>query len=274
MNILAFQITPSEDIPFLTQASTLDELTQELPQGFYTTFSTLEHGTKVFGLHAHLQRLYIPARELAILTPLNEPALRNRIAELVKLNLPKESRVRVILTKSDGSLYLGIQSFDGHPKEIYENGVKVVTAELTRRTPLLKDTGFITTSLAERERIGHDIFEVLLTRDGRIFEGMTSNFYAIRGKTLITAKHGILHGVTRQLVLRLARGQGMIMEYREPLIDEKMNEAFLTSSSRGIVPIISIDERMVGQGRVGRVTKQLSAAYEAYVQDKSEQIIM
>jgi branched-chain amino acid aminotransferase len=274
MKILAFQITPLEDIPFQTQASTLDEMTRELPEGFYTTFSTLDHGTKVFGLHAHLQRLYIPAADLGINIEIREPALRNKIAELAKLNFPSESRIRVILTKNEGLLYIGIQLFEKLSQEIYENGVKVVTTQLVRRSPLIKDTNFISTSLAEREKISQDVFEVLLTRDGKILEGMTSNFYAIRGKTLITAKHGILHGVTRQLILRLARGQGMIMEYHAPDINEKMNESFLTSSSRGVVPIIAIDERVVGQGRVGRVTKQLSASYEAYVKDKSESIIL
>ena len=101
---------------------------------------------------------------------------------------------------------------------------------------------------------------------------MTSNFYVIKGKTLVTAQRGILLGVTRRVILRLARGQGMSIEFRAPNIHEKFDEAFLTSSSRGVVPIISIDNKPVGQGRVGKWTKMLSLAYQDYVEERSEQI--
>jgi branched-subunit amino acid aminotransferase/4-amino-4-deoxychorismate lyase len=90
---------------------------------------------------------------------------------------------------------------------------------------------------------------------------------------LITAQDGILLGVTRHAILRLARGQGMLIEYRAPKIGEKFDEAFLTSSSRGVVPIVSIDNKPVGQGRVGKWTQMLSKVYQAYVEERSEKII-
>ena len=102
---------------------------------------------------------------------------------------------------------------------------------------------------------------------------MTSNFYAIKGKTLVTAQDGILLGVTRHVILGLARGEGMSIEYRAPKVNEKFDEAFLTSSSRGVVPIISIDNKPVGQGRVGKWTKMLSKAYQAYVEERSEKLV-
>ena len=117
------------------------------------------------------------------------------------------------------------------------------------------------------------MFEILLTNNGKILEGMTSNFYAIKGKTLVTARSGILLGVTRRAVLRLARGEGMSIEYRSPKVGEKFDEAFLTSSSRGVVPIVSIDNQPVGQGKVGKWTKILSKAYQAYVEKRSEKIV-
>lgn len=273
MKVIAFQITPSKNIQIQTQASALDEMTRELPQGFYTTFSTLSHGTKVLGLHAHLQRLYVPAREQDIKPSIGEITLRSRIAELAKLNLPKESRIRLILTKNNGMIYIGIQPFERLSKSIYENGVRVITADAVRQAPRVKDTGYISSSIAQRKQVGKDIFEVLLIKQGRIFEGMTSNFYAIKGRTLVTAQRGILLGVTRRVVLRLARGQGISIEYRSPSINEHYDEAFITSSSRGVVPVVSIDQMTVGQGRVGRFTKQLSAGYEAYVLAKAESIL-
>ena len=272
MSIITFQITSSGNIPFQTQAKTLDEMTRELPQGFYTTFSTLSHGTKVLGLHAHLQRLYVPAAESGVIPSIPVETLQTRIAWLAKLNLPKESRIRLILTRNNGAVYVGIQPFEPIPQEIYQSGVKVVTAEMVRQSPRVKDTGFISSSVEQRRQVGLDVFEVLLTKNGRVLEGMTSNFYAVKGKTLVTAQSGILPGVTRRVILRLARGQGMSIEYRAPFLNEKFNEAFLTSSSRGVVSIVSIDNKSVGQGSVGKWTKILSKAYQAYVEERSERI--
>ena len=275
MSILAFKIDTMGNLPIQTSAKTLDEMTRDLPQGFYTTFSTLSHGTKALGLHAHLQRLYVPALEQGLVPSVNEPALRAGIAELAKANLPKESRIRLILTKNEGAVYAVIQLFERLSKQVYENGVKVISVELARQSPRVKDTGFISSSSEERKYVGRDVFEVLLTKNGKILEGMTSNFYAIKGKTLVTAQRGILLGVTRRVILRLAGGQGMSIRvaYRAPGINEKFDEAFLTSSSRGIVPIVRIDKNSVGQGRVGKWTKMLSKAYQAYVEERSEKIV-
>jgi branched-chain amino acid aminotransferase len=201
-------------------------------------------------------------------------SLRFRIAEFAKLNLPKESRIRLILTKTDGAVYAGVQPFDPLPRSIYENGVNVISVELARQSPRVKDTGFISSSVDQRSYVGRDVFEILLTKNGKILEGMTSNFYAVIGNTLVTAQSGILLGVTRRVILKLARGQGMSLhvEYRAPKINEKFDEAFLTSSSRGVVPIVSIDNKSVGQGRVGKRVEMLSQAYQTYVEERSEKI--
>ncbi|MBC7878462.1 MAG: aminotransferase class IV family protein [Anaerolineales bacterium] len=273
MKIIAYHLAKTGNIPFETQATTLDEMTRELPQGFYTTFGTLSHGTTVLGLKLHLQRLYKPAQEYDLTPAVDEPTLRNRIAQIAKSNLPKESRIRLILTKNKGEVYIGAQPFEPLSKKIYENGVKVITTELVRQVPRVKDTGFISSSIAQRGQVEGDVFEILLTKNGQALEGMTSNFYIIKGKTLVTAKHGILPGVTRRAILRLARGQGMSIEYRWPRLDEKFDEAFITSSSRGVVPIISIDNMLVGDGKVGVWVKTLSQAYQVYVGERSEKII-
>jgi len=273
MTITATQITPSGNTPVQTQANTLDEFTRELPQGLYTTFSTLSHGVRVLGFHAHLERLYVPAAELSISPAVDAETLRSRIAVLVKINQPGESRVRLILTKNNGNIFICIQPFEPLPKTVYEDGVKVITVEMARQTPRLKDTGFISDSIEQRKQVGKDAFEVLLTKSGCVLEGMTSNFYAVNGSKLITARRGILFGVTRRVILRLARGLGMSIEYRAPALNEKMTEAFLTSSSRGVVPIVSIDGRLVGKGKVGQWAGMLSKAYQAYVEERSEKII-
>jgi branched-chain amino acid aminotransferase len=273
MNIHAFQITTSKTIPLKLNASSLDGITSQLSQGFYTTFSTLADGTRVLGLKTHLQRLYLPASVLNLHPPVHERELRNRIAKLVQANLPGESRVRLILTKNKGQLFVAIQPFEPLAESIYVHGVKVITTRISRHDPRIKDSGFISESAEQRKQLSRDVFEILLTKNEKIPEGMTSNFYAVKGRTIVTASRGILLGVTRSALLKVARGQGMSIEYRAPRLNEKFNEAFLTSSSRGVVPIISIDEKPVGQGRVGKWTKILSKAFQAYVTERSEKIL-
>jgi len=273
MSISAYHLTRQGAKEIATQASTLDELSREFPEGFYTTFSTLSAGTRVFGLSSHLDRLYRPAALQKIVPSVDESTLRESIFEIARSNLPGESRIRLILPKNSGDIYIAAQPFQALPSSIYERGVQVITAALARRSPRIKDTGFIAASEQQRRWIDSSrIFEILLTKNGRILEGMTSNYYAIKRNTLLTAQRGILLGVTRRVILRLARGRGMTVVYRALKINEKVDEAFLTSSSRGVVPIVSIDHVMVGEGRVGEWTKTLSKQYRSYVEAHSERI--
>jgi len=231
--------------------------------------------------------------------------LRKQIADLARSLLPRESRIRLVLTKDTGDVYIGIQPLIPPAPEVYRDGVHVITAEMARHDPRIKGTDFITQSAEQRKLVKGDVYEILMVNDGKILEGMTSNFYAVRSViasraldlaakqshnssarllravdhhprndiTLITAQKGILLGVTRRAVLRLARGEGMSIEYRSPRVDENFNEAFLTSSSRGVVPIVKINDKPVGQGRAGAWTKSLSLAYQAYVEKRSEKIV-
>ena len=277
MTIQAFRIRSDGNIPIPNPASSLDLVTGALPQGFYTTFSTLAHGTRVLGLQAHLDRLYHPAKELKLHPVVTESILRQRIAEIVKDNLPHESRVRLILAKDSGEIFIVVQFFKSLPESVYADGVRVITSTVERADPRIKGTDFIIKSAEQRKLVGKDIFEILLTHNDRILEGMTSNFYGVlsprKDGKIVTAQKGILLGVTRRTVLRIARGQGMSIEYRSPRVSEKFDEAFLTSSSRGVVPIVSIDDVPVGQGRVGEWAKILSKTYQAYVQERSEKIL-
>src|SRR5689334_18264061 len=116
MPIQVFQIVENTNIPLNIRASSLDEMTRQLPAGFYTTFTTLGGGTKVLGLKAHLGRLYGPARATRLKPAVDQNTLRERIAGLAQENAPRESRVRMILSKENGTLYLGLQPFEPLPE--------------------------------------------------------------------------------------------------------------------------------------------------------------
>lgn len=185
-----------------------------------------------------------------------------------------EARVRIMQTKSR-EVYIAIEPLKPLPREVHENGVRVETTTIRRSDPRAKSTAFIGQSDEERKNIAKEgIFEALLVKNGRILEGMTSNFFYFFGDVLLTAQRDVLLGVTRRTVIRAARGRGVEVRYSPLKLSQlpAVREAFITSSSRGIVPVVQIDEVTVGEGRVGEVTKQLSAAYEAYVLRRAERI--
>ena len=255
----------------LPDTSSLDAITRHLPQGFYSTFRTFDGGRRALGLRAHLQRLYQPAVLQQIKPAVPADVLRRHLAEILG-EYPGEARVRAIMTRS-GQVYIALEPLKPLPTEIYLHGVKVVTTDVQRESPRLKSTAFITASESTRAQIAaSEIFEALLVRNEFILEGMTSNFFYVKNGELGTARNNILLGVTRRTVLRVARGSGVSILYR-PLKREQvpaLDEAFLTSSSRGIVPIVQVDNMRVGEGRPGAVTKKLSNAYNQYVVSHAE----
>ncbi|HSL42721.1 MAG TPA: aminotransferase class IV [Anaerolineales bacterium] len=258
----------------LEDQSSLDSITRQLPDGYYSTFRTFDGGRRVLGLDAHLRRLYEPVSAPDV----DEVSLRRQLRALLEPDRPGEARVRLVMTKQ-GEAYIAIEPLKTLPREVYENGVRVETTELHRQHPRLKSTTFIARSDPKRKHIAQEgVFEALLVKDGKILEGMTSNFFYVsraeRGEILCTARDDILLGVTRQTVIGIAQGRGLEVKH-QPLQRDQLSaaaEAFITSSSRGIVPVIQIDHVTVGEGRPGPITKELMESYESYVIEHSEEI--
>lgn len=257
----------------LPDMSNLDAITRQLPQGFYTTFRTYNGGKHVLGLRSHFKRLYQPAAAQGIDPTLPDGDLRRNLVDIMQA-YPGEGRVRLILT-NQGQVYIAVEPLKSLPPEIYLHGVKVMTTDIERQDPRLKSTSFISASQGARSKIAErKVFEALLVRNGAILEGMTSNFFYVKEGKLGTARHGILLGVTRRTVLRVARGRGVEIVYKPLKLDDvpAVEEAYITSSSRGIVPVVQIDGSMVGEGRPGPITHALMEAYNDYVLRVAEKI--
>jgi branched-chain amino acid aminotransferase len=172
-------------------------------------------------------------------------------------------------------MYVLLQELQALPPAVYRDGVRVNVSMTSREKPALKQTTFISESSSERKRVGGDIFEILLTHNGRILEGMTSNFFHVRDGVLHTAGRGVLSGVTRQTVITIARQAGIQVRYKALSLPEipGIDEAFITSSSRGVVPVVQISDQPVANGKVGGITKQLIGLYQQGVLDMAESII-
>lgn len=274
LSVEGVQLVKEED-------GTLDALTQRLPRGLYTTFRTLDGGQRVFGLRDHLKRLYQPAARLGIQPGRAAEELRAALRQIVTAFAPGECRLRpiLLLEREPGDLYMLAEPFSPPPPELYEKGVAVITVPMQRAHPRLKATDFIQFSAEARRRLAesgaYEAIRVRLVKDcprGEALEGLTSNFYVLCDDTLITAREGILPGVTRRALLRLARAQGLKIAYYPPCLGEPFDEAFLTSSSRGVVPIVQIDQREIGEGRPGPHTRRLIQAYQEYTLQHAEMI--
>jgi branched-chain amino acid aminotransferase len=260
---------PRNGVVTLPDMSSLDTITRQLPDGYYSTFRTYAGCTRVIGLSAHLRRL--PTE--------NAPGLRRNLIQWLEPYRPGEARVRIIETKQ-GQIYVAIEPLKPLPRDVYEKGVQVETTSVQRNNPRAKSTAFISISAEERKHIAREgIFEALLVKNGKILEGMTSNFFYVVWQEGIppylgTAQRDILLGVTRTMVIRAARGQAIEVRYRALELTQlpAVKEAFITSSSRGIVPVVQIDDVQVGKGKVGPITKKLISAYEADILKNSEAI--
>lgn len=276
--ITVYKISRSEVDQLKIVLPDFDAITTELPAGLYTTFRTYAVRTKVLGLRSHLDRLYVPAKSQAIIpTVRRQDDFRQILSELLNRFEAPEARVRLILdTDVDpGTIYVLLQPLHPLPEEVYRDGVRVEISRSSREKPSLKRTAFIRETALERTRIGAGIFELLLTDRGRILEGMTSNFFYIRDGILCTAGRGVLIGVTRQSVLGLARQKGIDIRLKALRINEtpSISEAFITSSSRGIVPVVAVDTHQVGDGKVGEVTEKLMHSYNEEIISLAEEIV-
>jgi branched-chain amino acid aminotransferase len=292
--IQTWRVTPTGAFKLELDVSSLDEVTQRLPDGYYSTFRTFEGGRRVLGLTSHVQRLYQPVSSPEV----GEAILRQRLSTLLEPYRSDEARVRLVMTKQ-GTIFIALEPLKRLSQDVYEKGVRVETTELQREHPRLKSTSFIARSNSERKHIAKEgIFEALLVKDGAILEGMTSNIFDViraegdegrssassvrrqtppsaqRAAVLGTAQDGILLGITRQTVLDLARDMGLNVKSQPWKRDQikDLSEAFITSSSRGVVPVIQIDGGTIGQGSPGVLTKEISAAYEAHVLKVAERI--
>ena len=269
INLYRIEKTQAIPIP-LPDMSSLDAITRQLPDGYYSTFRTFGTCTRVLGLKSHLRRLFGPVTAPDV----DASELRRQLLLLLEPFRPDEARVRVMMTKA-GQVYVAIEPLKALPTGIFESGVRVETIEIQRESPRLKSTAFIGASDLERKHIAQEgIFEALLVKNGRILEGMTSNFFYAKDNILCTAQRAVLLGVTRRTIIYLARGRGVEVNY-QPLKKNQLsdvNETFITSSSRGVVPVIQIDKVTIGQGRPGQITRMLMSAYDDHVLQPAEKI--
>jgi branched-chain amino acid aminotransferase len=162
---------------------------------------------------------------------------------------------------------VAIEPFSPLPARLYEEGAACITLGLHRDNPHAKDTRFIAAAKAAYGRLPAGVEEGLIVGDDEaVLEGLSSNFFAVVGGTLRTEEERALIGVTRSLVLEVAEGLVPVDRHAVRRDDlPRVAEAFITSVSREVLPVVRIDGRPVGDGRVGPRSRAIMDGFAALV---------
>lgn len=152
------------------------------------------------------------------------------------------------------------------PREEWEEGYAAITVPDQRWGRAdLKTTQLLPNSLAQEQAKRAGVADAIFVRDGLALEGAHNNLFAVVGETVVThpASNQVLPGVVRDYVLELAREEGLSVEERPLPVDELqyVGELFFTGTTTEIRPTVEVDERPVGDGRVGPVTRRLYDAF-------------
>lgn len=267
-------LTPDGLQPTTYNALSLADAAHYEPEGVYTVTRTFDR-TFCIKFEEHLDRLEESARLNDIEITLDRKRIRQALRQLLLEAGYDESRFRITVPANEPAhVYIAIEPLSPVPEAIRERGVSARTVNTQRTNPAAKSTSWMTVRTPLKNSLPSDIYEGLLVdSQGNILEGLSSNFYAVVGGELRTAKNGVLHGIARQIVLEVAPGIIPVKENPVNLYElAEVQEAFMTSASRGVIPIIQIDDHLIGSGHPGPITRQLSHLYNQWTESYKEPI--
>src|SRR5437588_2892724 len=240
----------------------------------YSVFESLRtYHRRPFHMEEHLNRLYRSAEIIELDVPYSRNDIAVVVQEVIKHNSYKHATIRILVTggeSEDGILATDkpvlavlITPLGERDMERFARGYKVITTHLQRTSPEAKTTSYVAAVRALKEAERRNAADALFVNEqGHVLEGTRSNFFVFRGDTLVTPRNGVLMGVTRNVVLELAYGRFPIEE-RPILLDELplVDEAFITSSSKEITPVVQIDDLVIGHGKPGPRTYELEQRF-------------
>lgn len=248
----------------------LDEISQNLPAGAYTTFRTFGRN-RVLRLEDHFARLEETAALANHPLRLDRQAVCAALRKGIAAHPAHEMRMRLTfdLTQHPGDLYLSIEKLKLLPPSVYQMGVKAITRRMHRDNPKAKLTQFIHTAGAIRQSLPEGVNEALMLDDRNCFlEGLSSNFFAVLAGEVWTAEEGVLSGITRATVLQATRDAAIPVRLTGLPFARLagVQEAFITSASRAVLPVVQIDDLQIGTGQPGPITTDLQQRYTQLIE--------
>jgi len=240
-------------------------------------------GGRVFRLDDHMARFRTGLSHIALDLPGGIESARRVVLETVRAHATQEAYVRLIATRGEGALGVDptscshprllclVDQIELYPEEKLAAGLSMLTSSLRRPPadvldPRVKSLNYLNNVLAKLEAKQRGADEaLLLNQAGRVAEASVANVFIVRDGELLTppTSDGALEGIVRMTVLELAGSLGI--PAREKTLGRfdflAADEAFLTGSGAGIVPVTSLDQRRIGQGQPGPIYAKLRAAF-------------
>jgi branched-chain amino acid aminotransferase len=240
---------------------------------------------KPFCLRAHLERLEASTRKIGLPFPWTTDALAQLVMETLSRNSHKESNVRIIVTggpspdfmnpQGNPRLIIMVSALPDMPAGWYRDGIRIITVMAERPLAGAKSINYVQASLALEAARQKGAQEAVYTiPQGLVLEGTTSNIFAIKADRLFTPGRGILSGITRQVILDLARSHFSV-EIRDVFLSELLeaDEAFICGTNKGIVPVVQVDDTVIGDGSPGPKTRLLTHNFPDFVRSYDAPLI-
>lgn len=257
--------------------------------GVYDTMVAWDNS--VFRLEEHLERLYESAHAVKIVIPLALPEMREIILETIRRNDLTNAYVKVVVTRGVGKQPL-LSPYNCEPGVIVfavpymsqagdldQDGAISMIVSSMRRVPnesistAVKSCNYLNHVLMRLEANEAGADEALeLDMEGYVCEAPGYNVFVVKKGVLTTPGDNILRGITRQTVIDLAAQSNLEVRVGrvQPFDFYTADEAFLTSTAGGIVPIGTLDSRVIGDGKRGPITRQLMDAYQSLLETGTE----
>ncbi len=241
--------------------------------GIFDFLRTYNH--KPFGLKEHIDRLYNSARILGLPMRWKREEITRIIAEGLKKNkrVYPDFNIRIVVTGGVGpdsttlgepSLIVIFSAAIDYPDTFYEKGVKIITHQYMRNLPDAKTLNYlIGIQVLQKAKKEGAVEVVYVYNNGKIYEGTTSNFFAVKDGALLTPKSDILVGVTRRVIFELATKLKIPLKEGNLYYKDirSFDEVFITASNKEVMPVVKIDDKRVSDGRIGAITKLLITEY-------------
>lgn len=259
-------------LPAATAALLLSDLGLFRGYSIFDYFRT-EKGAP-FLMQAYLQRFRSSAAQLNLTVPLDDESLEAVILELIRLNGFQESGIRLLLTggyseniftPTDANLIIRIEKSVLPDVGFYTKGVKLLSTEYMRDLPTVKTTNYLNAIRLWPAVETAGATELLYHWGGYWLECSRSNFFVVvKGVLLTPPASAVLPGVTRAQVLALACQEGIpVREQLLPLaVIAEAEEAFITGTTKRMMPVVQVDEQHIGKGKPGPLTLQLMQAWK------------
>lgn len=247
--------------------------------GLQRAYGVFDYGRtcqgKLFHFRDNLARLRRSAAALRLPVLLSDVEFIEIAEQLIEGSDLANPAIRILLTGglADGSsafeeptLVVIAEEMVVYPEEIYERGGTMITAEFQRELPEVKSLNYMHSIRLDPIRRERGAFDILYHSHHGVTECPRNNFFGFHGDTLVTPKDHVLEGITRRIVLEMARETYAVEERRVEVAElAEFDETFITSTSKRVAPITKVDDRVVGAGAVGTRTRWLMERFEEYV---------